>query len=137
MKWLIALVALTAAGAVFAATKVVLDNRDPVPGDTVACARRAGIAVARSPDALSVMRPDVLAGRLRTVRRWDWGRTSGVLIQGSLPRAYRVLALWSADTPSLAGDRALTRAFEHPNLFPFVAAEVPAGRELARCALRN
>lgn len=137
MKWLVALVALTIVGAVVAAVKVVFDNRDEVPGNTVACVRKAGLAPVRSRDSLALMRGDVEAGTLHVVRRWDWGRTSGVLIRGAASTDYRVLALWSGDSPSLAGDAALARVYERPNQFPLVATEAPAKGVLEGCAVKN
>ncbi len=136
MKWLIALVALTAVGAVAVAAKVVLDNRDPVPGDTLRCLRRSGLELARGNDALGVMRPDVAAKTLRVVRRWDWGRTAGVLISGS-GKDYVALALWSGDSPSLATTASLARVYERPSAFPVVAIERPDNGALRRCAARN
>ena len=128
MKWLVALVALTAVGAAVVATKVVLDNRDPVPADTLACVRKAGLAPVRSSDAL--------AGTLRVTRRWDWGRTSGALIRGT-GDDWAVLALWNADTPSPLTTRGLGRVFERPSAFPLVAVESPDAGALQNCATRN
>ena len=136
MKWLVALVALAAVGATVVAVKVVLDNRDPVPADTLSCVRRSGLELARSSDALAVMRDDALAGTLRVVRRWDWGRTSGVVIRGA--RAdWVALALWNADTPSPLTARGLARVYERPSEFPLVAVESPDAGALRRCAVRN
>lgn len=137
MKWLLALVALCGVAAAGVATKVVLDNRDPVPADTIACARKAGLSVARSSDALTLMRTDVQGHTLRVVRRWDWGRSSGVLVRGSLAGGFAVLALWNKDTPSLASDAALARVYDEPNHFPVVLAERPTHGVLLRCALKN
>lgn len=136
MKWLVALVALTAVSAAVVATKVVLDNRDPVPADTLACVRKSGLAPARSSDALAVMRGDALAGTLRVVRRWDWGRTSGVLIRGA-GDDWTALALWRADTPSPLTRRGLNRVYERPSEFPLIAVESPDAGALQRCAVRN
>lgn len=136
MKWLLALVALTAVASVGVAAKVVIDNRDPVPGDTLRCLRRSGLELARGNDALGVMRPDVAAKTLRVVRRWDWGRTAGVLIAGSR-NDYVTLALWSGDSPSLATAASLVRVYDRPSAFPVVAVEAPDNGALRRCAARN
>ena len=37
----------------------------------------------RSTASLEVARQDAIRGELRPTRRWDWGRTSGVLLQGA------------------------------------------------------
>ena len=136
MKWLVALVALTAIGAATVATKVVLDNRDPVPSDTLKCLRKAGLELARGRDAVGVMRTDALAGTLRITQRWDWGRTSGVLIRGAQPD-FVALALWNKDTPSLATARSAARVYERPSNFPVAAVEAPDKGALERCARRN
>ena len=136
MKWLVGLVVLTAIGAAGVATKVVLDNRDPVPADTLKCVRKAGLELARGRDALGVMRDDAVAGTLKVTQRWDWGRTSGALIRGER-NDYAALALWNADTPSLATTRSLARVYERPSDFPIVAVELPDRGELERCARRN
>ncbi len=136
MKWLVALVVLTAVGAVTVAATVVLDNRDPVPSDTLKCVRRAGLELARGRDALGVMRDDAAAGTLRVTQRWDWGRTSGALIRGAR-NDYAALALWNADTPSLATAGSLARVYERPSDFPVVAVELPDRGRLERCARRN
>lgn len=137
MKWLLALVAVSAAASLAVGARVVLHNRDPVPGDTIACARKAGLSLARSSDALTLMRADVQAHTLRVLRRWDWGRSSGVLVGGSAPGRFAVLALWNADTPSLAADAALSRIYDRPNHFPAVFAELPDAGALVRCARKN
>ena len=136
MKWLVALVVLTVIGATGVATKVVLDNRDPVPSDTLKCVRKAGLELARGRDALGVMRDDAVAGTLKVTQRWDWGRTSGALIR-SEGNDYAALALWNADTPSLATKRSLARVYERPSDFPVVAVELPDRGRLERCARRN
>ena len=136
MKWLLALVVATGVAAVVVAVKVVVDNRDPAPANTLACVHRIGIAPIRSSDGLNVMRSDTLAGTLRPLRRWDWGRTSGVLIGGSA-RDYVVLALWNADSPSLATTRSLTGIYERPGRFPLIAVEAPPAGSLLACALKN
>jgi hypothetical protein len=50
---------------------------------------------------------------------------------------YAALALWNADTPSLATTRSLPRVYERPSDFPVVAVELPDRGELERCARRN
>lgn len=136
MKWLVGLVALTAVGAIAVAAKVVLDNRDPVPSDTLACVRKAGLELARGSDALGVIRDDAVAGTLTVVRRWDWGHTSGVLLRGRR-RDYVALALWNADTPSLAGASGLAHVYERPSDFPIVSVERPDAGALRHCAAKN
>ena len=136
MKWLFALVVLTAVGAAAVATKVVLDNRDPVPADTLRCVRKAGLELARGRDAVGVMRQDALAGTLKITQRWDWGRSSGALIRGA-QNDYVALALWNKDTPSLAGARSPVRVYERPSDFPVVVVETPDQGALERCARRN
>ena len=103
MKLAIALVVVMGLAAAGAATYVVLDNRDPVAADMLACVRDANLPLSRSTASLNLARRDALTGALRPVRRWDWGRTSGVMLVGPA-RDYAVLALWNVDTP-VAGDR--------------------------------
>ena len=134
MKWLIGFVVLVAVASVTVATYVILDNRNPVPGDITACVIKSDIAPARSSDSLSSMRDDVLAGKATVTRRWDWGETKGVLIAGPA-REYQVLALWNADTPSLAGAMAARKIYERPARFPLVALE-SQGNALAACAAK-
>ena len=136
MKWLVALVALIAAASIGVAAKVILDNRDTVPPDTRACLRKAGIEPVRSTDGLTTLRGDVDAGTLRVVQRWDWGRTSGVLLRGA-GDDYAALVLWNADTPSPLGRGGARRVYEHPNRVPLIAVQLPDQGDLRRCALRN
>lgn len=135
MKWTIALVALMAVASVATAAYVVLDNRDPIPSDMLACVRDADLPLNRSTASLNVAREDAAAGGLKPVRRWDWGRTSGVMLQGPL-KDYAVLALWNVDTPSLARGDVGRRVYESPGRFPVVSAESPVLGRLALCARR-
>lgn len=135
MRWAIALVVVTALATVGVATYVVLENRDPVPADVLACVREANLPLNRSTASLNVARRDALSGELRPLRRWDWGRTSGVLLQGPA-RDYVVLALWNVDTPSLARGDVGRRVYESPGRFPVVSAETPGRGRLALCAAR-
>ena len=135
MKWALALVVLTAVGAVATGVYVVLDNRDPVPNDTLACVREQKLSLNRSSASLEVARQDAIRGELRPARRWDWGRTSGVLLQGPA-KDYAVLALWNVDTPSLAGGDVGRRVYESPGRFPVVSAESPVLGRLVLCARR-
>ena len=135
MKWTIALVALMAVASVATAAYVVLDNRDPIPSDMLACVRDADLPLNRSTASLNVAREDAAAGDLKPVRRWDWGRTSGVMLQGPL-KDYAVLALWNVDTPSLARGDVGRRVYESPGRFPVVSAESPVLGRLALCARR-
>ncbi len=132
-KFLIALVAVFALAAAAAGVYVVLWNRDPVPNDMEACVRKAGIPLVRSTDALTLVRPDAAAGDLEVVRRFDWGRTDGVLLAGP-QRDYVLLALWNPDTPSLARGDVGRRVYDSPALFPIVALERPDDKELLACA---
>jgi hypothetical protein len=133
VKWLLLLCVLAAAGAITTGVVVVLNERDPVPADVRACLREADLTLARSPEALGVARPDASTGQLRAVRRWDWGRTSGVLLQGP-ERDYAVLALWNADTPSLARGDIGRRVYSTPSEFPVVSLQVPRSDRLVACA---
>lgn len=133
MRWALALVIVAAAGAIATAIYVVLDNRDPVPSDMLACVRKQKLELNRSSASLEVARQDAIRGELRPARRWDWGRTSGVLLQGAA-KDYAVLALWNVDTPSLAGGDVGRRVYESPGRFPVVSAESPVLGRLALCA---
>ena len=136
IRWSIALVVVAALAAAGAAIYVVLDNRDPVPADVLACVRDADLPLNRSSASLNLARRDALTGKLVATRRWDWGRTSGVLLQGPV-RDYGVLALWNVDTPSLATGDVGRRVYESPGRFPVVSAERPLRGRLARCAERQ
>ncbi|CAB4878208.1 unannotated protein [freshwater metagenome] len=132
MKWLAGCVVLVAIAAFGVAIYVVLDNRDPVPGDIAACTRREGLSAVRSRDGLAAMREDVLAGTVTVTRRWDWGKTKGALLGG--PRDdYAVLVLWNVGTPSLAAARSARRVYERPADFPLVVIESES-RALIACA---
>ena len=133
MRWTLLLVVVTAVAAVATAVYVVLDNRDPVPADTLACVRKQKLELTRSSAALEIARQDAIRGELRPTRRWDWGRTNGVLLQGPA-KNYAVLALWNADTPSLAGGDIGRRVYASPGRFPVVSAESPVLGRLALCA---
>lgn len=132
MKLAIALVVATGLVALGAAAYVVLWNRDPAPNDVAACVRRAGLPIVRSNTALGVARADAAVGALRAVRRWDFGRTEGVLLAPA-DRAYAVLVLSNPDAPSLRGD-ASRRVYSGPGSFPLVAVEKPVRGRLLRCA---
>jgi hypothetical protein len=131
----VALVIVAALAAAGAAIYVVLDNRDPVPADMLACVRDADLPLSRSSASLNIARQDALSGRLTVARRWDWGRTSGVLLRGATGD-YAVLALWNEDTPSLATGDVGRRVYESPGRFPVVSAESPPRGRLVRCAER-
>jgi hypothetical protein len=133
IRWSIALVVVAALIAAGAAIYVVLDNRDPVPADVLACVRSAELPLNRSTASLNLAREDASTGRLVVTRRWDWGRTSGVLLQGPV-RDYALLALWNSDTPSLAAGDVGRRVYESPGRFPVVSAERPLRGRLVRCA---
>lgn len=133
MKWALALVVVTALAAITTAVYVVVDNRDPVPSDTLACVREQKLSLNRSSASLEVARLDAIRGDLRPARRWDWGRTSGVLLQGPA-KDYAVLALWNVDTPSLASGDVGRRVYESPGRFPVVSAESPVRGRLVLCA---
>jgi hypothetical protein len=135
IRWSIALVVVAAIAAAGAAIYVVLHNRDPVPADVLACVRKADLPLNRSTASLNLARPDALSGRLVVIRRWDWGRTSGVLLQGPA-RDYALLALWNSDTPSLASGDVGRRVYESPGRFPVVSAERVLRGRLVRCAER-
>ncbi|MCU0258879.1 MAG: hypothetical protein MUF56_07625 [Solirubrobacteraceae bacterium] len=120
MKWLMALAALVAAASITVAVVVVVRERDPVPDEIRACLDDAGLSLARSSEALGVA----------------WGRTAGVLLQAP-ERDYAVLALWNADTPSLARGDVGRRVYSAPSKFPAVAIQVPRSDRLVACAERH
>lgn len=132
-KALVALVALAAVAAVATAVYVVLDNRDPVPGDVEACVREAGLSFAHSTGALTRARADAGAGELRVVRRWDWDPSRAVLLTGRAGD-YALLALWNSSTPSLARADAGRRVHDAPERFPVVSLESPDRGRLRACA---
>ena len=134
MKWLVALVVACAGLAVDAAAWVILWNRDPVPNEVGACLRKAELPLVRSPDGLSLLRAELRASpRLRPVRRWDWGRTRGLLLRGEAGR-FALLALWNDRGPSLAGPEAAARIYRTPARFSIVSLEVPDEGRLELCA---
>ena len=111
----------------------MLDNRDPVPADTLACVRKQKLGA----DALErLARRSPAATRCRGLprARRGWGRTSGVLLEGGRSSDYAVLALWNVDTPSLATGDVGRRVYESPGRFPVVSAETPVLGRLVRCA---
>ncbi|HVP03516.1 MAG TPA: hypothetical protein VMT10_13175 [Solirubrobacteraceae bacterium] len=132
MKWALALALLVGVAAVGTAVYVVVHNRDPVPNDISACVTKAGLTVAHNSAALGVARADVAQGALRPVRRWDFGRTDGVLLQPP-DRSYAILALSNPSAPSLGGDVG-RRVYEQPSAYPLVAVEDPVTGRLVRCA---
>lgn len=133
MKWLTALVVVLGVASLGTAIYVVLANRDPAPADMRACLREQRVDLARSSESLTAVRADASVGALRVVRRWDWGRTSGVLLAGPR-RDATLLALWNENTPSLAGADAGRRIYETPGRFPVVAVQAGGGARLLRCA---
>jgi len=132
-KALVALVAVLAVAAVATGVYVVLDNRDPVPGDVEACVRDAGLSFARSTGSLTRARADAAAGELRVVRRWEWDPSRAVLMSGPAGD-YALLALWNSSTPSLARADAGRRVHDAPERFPVVALESPDRGRLRACA---
>ncbi len=134
MKWLIALVVLCAGLAFATAAYVVLWNRDPVPNEVGACLREARLPLVRSADGLSVLRAEIEANpRFAPVRRWDWGRTKGLLFRGEAGR-FALLALWNDRGPSLAGRNAAERIYATPARYSIVSLEVPDEGRLELCA---
>ena len=132
-KVLIGFVLLCAIAAVGVGVYVVFDNRDPVPNDVQACIRKQGLTLARSTQALALVRVDASAADLKVRRRWDWGQTKGVLLAG--PQGdYSVLALWNSGTPSLAQGDVGRRVYDSPGRFPAVALETPDRKVLLACA---
>lgn len=134
-KVLIGLVVVIAAAAIGAGVYVVLWNRDPVPGDVEACVRKAGLTLARSTQALNLVRPDAAVGALKVTRRYDWGRTKAVLLTGPAGD-YVLLGLWNSDTPSLARGDSGRRLYDSPGRFPLVALETPDRKVLQTCAAK-
>ena len=135
IKVLLGFVIVCALAAVGVGVYVVFDNRDPVPDDVQACIRKEGLTLARSTEALALVRPDAAAGDLKVRRRWDWGHTSAVLLAG--PQGdYAVLALWNGDTPSLQSGDVGRRVYDSPGRFPAVALETPDRKVLLGCALK-
>jgi hypothetical protein len=135
MRSAVALVVVFALLAAGVAIYVVLHNRDPVPDDVLACVQKAGLPLNRSSASLEVARRDALTGKLVIRRRWDWGHTNGVLLQGPVGD-YAVLALWNSDTPSLESGDVGRRLYESPGEFPVVSAETPLSGRLVHCAER-
>lgn len=134
MKWLIALVVLCAGLAVAAAAYVITWNRDPVPNEVGTCLRKEKLALVRSPDGLSAFRAELEADpKLAPVRRWDWGRTEGLLYRGKAG-SFALLALWNDRGPSLAGANAAEKIYTTPARFSIVSLEVPDEGRLLRCA---
>jgi hypothetical protein len=132
-KVLLGLVVVIALAAIGTGAYVILWNRDPVPGDVEACIRKSGLTLARSTEALTLVRPDAAVGALRVRRRWDWGRTKAVLLSGPTGD-YAVLALWNPDSPSLAGGDVGRRVYDSPGRLPLIALETPDRKVLLTCA---
>lgn len=134
MKWLVGLVVVCAALAIGTGAYVVLSNRDPVPNEVGSCLRKAKIPLVRSSDGLALLRAELQANpRLKPVRRWNWGRTKGLLLRGEAGR-FAVLALWNDRGPSLAGPGAAGRIYRTPARFSIVSIEVPDEGRLVLCA---
>ncbi|MCX6369975.1 MAG: hypothetical protein NTZ58_01795 [Solirubrobacterales bacterium] len=133
MKWAFAVLIVCIVASFAAAIYIVLGNRDPVPNEISACVKRAGLAQARSQDALSAVRADIVAGGLKVAQRWDWGKTRGVLFEGPA-KSYAMLALWNSDSASLAGADAGQKVFDAPGALPLVSVEVPDSGVLLSCA---
>jgi hypothetical protein len=132
-KLLIGVVVVFALASFGVGAYVVLWNRDPVPNDVEACVRKAGLPLARSAEALALVRPDAAAGKLKVRQRWDWGHTNGVLLAGPVGD-YTLLALWNGDSPSLASGDVGRRVYDSPDRFPVVALETPDRKVLLTCA---
>ena len=134
MKWLVALVVLCAGLAVSAAVYVVLWNRDPVPNEVGACLRKAKLPLVRSADGLSAFRAEIRAvPGLQPTRRWNWGRTRGLLYEVSGDR-FALLALWNDRGPSLAGRDAARKIYRTPARYSIVSVETPNEGRLELCA---
>jgi len=134
VKWLIALVVLCAGLAVSAAVYVVLWNRDPVPNEVGACLRKAKLPLVRSADGLSAFRAEIRANPgLEPVRRWNWGRTKGLLFEVPGNR-FALLALWNDRGPSLAGPGSAEKIYRTPARYSIVSVEAPDEGRLERCA---
>lgn len=135
MKWAFAFLAVAIIASFGTAIYIVLGNRDPVPNEISACVKKAGLAQARSQDALSAVRADIAAGGLKIAQRWDWGKTRGVLFEGPA-KSYAMLALWNSDSASLANADAGQKVFDAPGSLPLVSVEVPDNGVLRKCAQR-
>jgi hypothetical protein len=135
VRWALALAIAVGLAAVGSAVYVVVQNRDPAPGDISACVIKAGLSPVHSSAALQLARADASSGALRPLRRWDYGRTDGVLLAPP-DRSYAVLVLSNPDAPSLRGDIA-RRVYDQPSAFPLVVAESPITGILVRCATRK
>jgi len=133
VKWAFAVLIVCIVASFATAIYIVLGNRDPVPNEISACVKRAGLAQARSQDALSAVRADIVAGGLKVAQRWDWGKTRGVLFEGPA-KSYAMLALWNSDSASLAGADAGQKVFDAPGALPLVSVEVPDSGVLLSCA---
>lgn len=135
MKWAFASLAVAIIASFGIAIYIVVGNRDPVPNEISACVKTAGLAQARSQDALSAVRADIAAGGLKIAQRWNWGKTRGVLFEGPA-KSYAMLALWNSDSVSLANADAGQKVFNAPGSLPLVSVEVPDNGFLRRCAQR-
>ena len=135
MRWAFAVLVVCVVASFATAIYIVLGNRDPVPNEISACVKRAGLAQARSQDALSAVRANIAAGPLKITRRWDWGKTRGVLFEGPA-KSYAMLALWNSDSASLAASDAGQKVFNAPGTLPLVSVEVPDNGVLLSCAQR-
>ena len=135
MKWAFAFLAVAIIASFGTAIYLVLGHRDPVPNEISACVKKAGLAQARSQDALSAVRADIAAGGLTIAQRWDWGKTRGVLFEGP-GKSYAMLALWNSDSTSLANADAGQKVFNAPGALPLVSVEVPDNGVLLSCAQR-
>ncbi len=135
MKWAFTFLAVAIIASFGTAIFIVLGNRDPVPNEIAACVKKAGLAQARSQDALSAVRADIAAGGLKIAQRWDWGKTRGVLFEGP-GKSYAMLALWNSDSASLADADAGQQVFNSPGALPLVSVEVPDNSLLLSCAQR-
>lgn len=133
MKWAFAFFVVAIIASFGTAIYIVLGNRDPVPNQISACVKKAGLAQARSQDALSAVRADIAAGGLKIAQRWDWGKTRGVLFGGPA-KSYAMLALWNSDSASLANADAGQKVFNAPGTLPLVSVEVPDNGLLLSCA---
>ena len=135
MKWALGFLVVAIIASFGTALYIVLGNRDPVPNEIAACVKKAGLAQARSQDALSVVRADIAAGPLKITERWDWGKTRAVLFEGPA-KSYAMLALWNSDSASLASSDAGQKVFDAPGALPLVSVEVPDNGALLSCAQR-
>ena len=122
---------LAAAGAAAAIVFAIQRSHDAVPEKLRACAEGQGAIAVKTSETLTSARPDVLAGRHLTRRRYTLGQDHAVLMQGA---DYAVLVVRAPSNPPLDGNL-LRRVYQDPSPWALVAVErYPLHGVLASCA---